>query len=31
LEKARLQKTGTQIYPKPWDGNQDAAMIPKNL
>jgi len=31
LEKARLLKTTTQIYPKPWDGNQDAAMIPKNL
>ena len=31
LEKARLTKTTTQIYKKPWDGNQDAAMIPKKL
>jgi phosphate starvation-inducible PhoH-like protein len=28
-EKERLTKT-TQIYKKPWDGNQDAALIPKN-
>lgn len=27
-EKERLTKT-TQIYTKPWDGNQDAALIPK--
>jgi phosphate starvation-inducible PhoH-like protein len=35
LEKEQLKttpiaKTTTQIYTKPWDSNQDAAMIPKN-
>jgi prefoldin subunit 5 len=31
LEKVRLAKTTTQIYTKPCNSNQDAAMIPKKL
>ena len=31
LEKVRLANTTTQIYKKPWDNYQDAALIPKKL